>query len=160
MTFQSNWKPSRTVRKKAEHAARRKKIADELAEKRKVRRRDKVCRFPLCGCRALKLRLEASHDFHKGMGSKNGVSIAPLMVLLCVHRHQDGKISRHKGTLRSVYLTPDQHDGPVAWLVDAASMGGKGGGWIEVARESAPGILEPLEAWQREMLTELAEMDL
>jgi hypothetical protein len=88
------------------------------------------------------------------MGSKRGVSLAPLMVLLCTHRHQHGRISRHAGTLRSVYLTPDGYDGPVAWEIE---MGGE---WFEVARESTPGVLEPLNPQQERILHLLAEMDL
>ncbi len=159
MTFASNWKPSRTARKKAEHKAKAERRNQEDTEKRKVRKRDKVCRFPLCGCRKLRLPLEVSHDFHKGMGSKDGVSIAPLMVLLCNHRHQFGAISRHRGTLRSIYLTPDQYDGPVAWEVHLGDVAYPQG-WIEVARESAPGVLEPLTAPQAELLRRLAEMEL
>lgn len=158
----NNWKPSRTVRKKQTHTTRAEKVAQERAEKAAVRRRDKRCRFPLCGCRSLGLRLEVSHDFHKGMGSKDGVSIASLMVLLCEHRHQHGTVSRHRGTMRSVYLTPDGYDGPVAWEIDINALlkgGALPAAWMEVARETAPGQLDALSPWQAASLAKLATME-
>lgn len=173
MTFTSNWKPSRTARKKETLKERADKRLEEEREKRKVRRRDRRCRFPLCGCAKLKLRLEVSHDFHKGMGSKDGVSIADLMVYLCEHRHQHGAISRHAGTMRARYLTPDQYAGPVAWDVDLATLerhvgprpdlrrlANTGTGFLEVAREADVQKLEPLLPWQRALLEQLATMDL
>ena len=160
MTFTSNWKPSRTARKLEERKKRLKLKSDETAEKKKVRKRDKHrCRFPLCGCRKLGIRLEVSHDRHKGKWGAEG-SVAPLMVLLCFTRHQDGIVSRHKGTLRARYLTPENYDGPVAWDIAASTVGGSGDKWIEVARESAVQVLEPLTTEQRLLLEELAEMHL
>ena len=160
MTFASNWKPSRTARKLKERKKRLKRQTDEIKEKRIVRKRDKYrCRFPLCGCQKLGIRLEVSHDRHKGHYGAEG-SVAPLMVLLCFTRHQDGIVSRHHGTLRARYLTPKNYDGPVAWDIAASTVGGKGDKWIEVARESAVQVLEPLTPQQRQLLEELAEMHL
>jgi hypothetical protein len=82
------------------------------------------------------------------------------MVLLCVHRHQSGAVSRDKGTLRHRALTGDEFRGPVAWEVhrDCFSYPQNMGEWIEVARERTIGELEPLETWQRTILENLAEM--
>lgn len=160
-------KPSRTVRKKAEHDAKSSRRRDELKEKAKVRRRDAVCRFPLCGCKRLGLPLEVSHETHKGMGSKDGVSTADQMVLLCSHRHRHGAISRHAGTLKARFVTPDRYDGAIAWYVDCEVIhaklfgaGAHGERWMEVARERRPGVLESLRPDQRGMLELLADMGL
>lgn len=152
-------KPSRTARRIQATKDQRAIERREDAEKAKVRRRDRACRFPLCGCRklglALKARLEVSHHNHKGMGGNRlgDRSVCELMVLLCGHRHQDGAISRHKGTLRAHFLTRHLYDGPVAWAVRIGRT------WVEVARESAPGTLEPLTNAQRELVENLAKME-
>lgn len=165
MTFTSNWKPSRTARKKAQLATRVERRTKEDREKAKVRRRDKFCRFPLCGCRKLKLRLEVSHQEHKGIGGnpKGDRSTADLLILLCDHRHQYGAVSRHKGTMRTRALTTAGMNGPVAWDVDLNALrrrAGHLGKWMEVARETAVQKLELLTPYQREVLEQLAEMEL
>lgn len=168
MTFTSNWKPSRTARKAKERETKLTRRTKEDQEKAKVRRRDKRCRFPLCGCGRLKLRLEVSHQEHKGMGGNpaGDRSKAEGMIYLCVHRHQDGIISRHKGTMRVRALSLAGMNGRVAFDVDMRvvrrGLEGMAGGaaWKEVARESAPGQLEPLTAEQRAVLEQLAEMEL
>jgi hypothetical protein len=171
-------KPSRTARIKAEAKADRELKHDEDKAKAAVRRRDRVCRFPLCGCRKLGLVLKAfaevSHAKHKGMGGNpsGDRSITGLMVLLCRHRHQDGAVSRHAGTLRAVYLTAAGFDGPVAWRVeqgaffklwqfppDVLTTEDDGRLWVEVAREVRPGKLETLLEWQAATLAHLAEME-
>jgi hypothetical protein len=92
-------------------------------------------------------------------------------MLLCRHRHQDGAISRHKGTLKTKPLTGKGYDGPAAFYVDLAvfqrcDLPFRPGeeiplaGWCEVARESGVGVLEPLTPAQRTILERLAEMDL
>lgn len=158
-------KPSRTARKKNTIKATREKVAKEDAEKQKVRRREQHrCRWPLCGCRKLRLNLEVSHDNHKGMGSKDDVSTADQMVLLCNHRHQHGRVSRHAGTMKAEYLTADGYNGPVAWYVDMREIAldtvSKTPIWLRVATESAPGKLEPTTPHQREVLLLLAAMDI
>lgn len=174
------WKTSRTARVKAKLKDKLRIQADEKKNKAQVRRRDRGCRFPMCGCRKLGLKLDArpevSHDRHKGMGGNpaGDRSLPELMVQLCVHRHQDGPISRHKGTMRAVYLTAEGYNGPVAWEIDiamyaylvAVQNGQRGPSvpkapvWREVARERKVGVLEPLTADQHETLDILAEMDL
>lgn len=175
MTHVTNWKPSRMARKAVERQEKRDLETKEKNEKAAVRRRDRTCRFPLCGCKRAGYRLEASHDFHKGNNSnarKEAVSIASLMILLCFPRHQDSAISRHKRTLRTRYLTPDHNDGPVAWeadletlervlerkLVQARRAANTATGFVELARERDVQQLEPLEDWQRGILEQLAEM--
>ena len=156
-------KPSRTARKVQEWKAKRARESDERKEKAKVRARDRRCRFPGCGCGKLKLRLEVSHDTHKGMGSKDGVSTADQMVLLCVHRHQHGAVSRHAGTLRARFLTSEGYNGAVAWDVDLGALLGRDTGrlvgWVEVAREKVPGVYWPGTARQEGLLRLLAEME-
>lgn len=163
-------KPSRTKRLKTERRDLAKLDAEERQAKAKVTRRDRVCRFPLCGCRrlgfALKARPEVSHRTHKGMGGNpaGDRSTPALMVLLCAHRHQFGAVSRHAGTLREKFLTRDKYNGPVAWEIDVAATASprrtKVHAWREVARERSVGVLEPLADWQREILERLAEMEL
>lgn len=107
-----------------------------------------------------------SHDFHKGMGGDptGKVSIAALMILLCKWRHQDAPVSRHAGTMQTRYLTPDNNDGPVAFLVDLHALypdlHTKSGIWFEVARESEVGVIDEdkLTYEQAEVLRDLAEM--
>lgn len=165
MTFTSNWKPSRTARKLATRKTRLERRTKEDQEKAKVRRRDRRCRFPLCGCRKLQLRLEVSHQEHKGIGGNpaGDRSTADKMIYLCVHRHQDGAISRHKGTLRIIARTAEGMNGPVIFEVDMNRLeqnAASGQKWRRVAWESKPGVLEPLEPWQRALLEQLAEMEL
>lgn len=154
-----NWKPSRTARKIHEKQVKADLLAKEMKAKKAVRQRDRhVCRFPLCGCRRLKLGLEVSHDNHKGMGGNpsGDRSTTEQMVLLCTHRHQFGAVSRHAGTLRAEPLTSAGYDGPVAWEVHVEDWGG----WVEVARERKPGDLEPLTRLQLGLLQNLASMEL
>jgi hypothetical protein len=170
------WKDGITPKKKRAKQ-RRQRNAGEQSEKAKVRERDVVCRFPLCGCkRGVRPPtghswLTVSHDRHKGMGGdpSGNASIAALMVLLCAWRHQEASVSRHAGTLNSKYLTPDQNDGPLAWLVDLSAvypgLYATRGVWFEVAREcyveggSGELRLEPLTDEQQHVLDDLGEMD-
>lgn len=165
--FKSNWKPTRTARKKDEHETKAGRRLKENKAKTAVRFRDKRCRFPLCGCSKIRVRCEVSHDKHKGMGGNpaGDRSITELMVYLCFTRHQDSRISRHAGTVRAEYLTEKGFDGPVAWHADkdaleAAGVVGVPQGvnlWIEIAREKAINELEPLTDVQRHILEQLAE---
>lgn len=157
-------KPSPTARRIAQRRKRLDAVNAENAKKREAKRRDKHrCRFPLCGCRALRLRIEASHDRHKGMGGNpaGDRSEAAGLVTLCLHRHQHGRISIHKGTLRPHFLTSDQFNGPIAWEIDLAELGAKALGplWQEIARERAIQSWDITDA-QRETLQLLADMEL
>jgi hypothetical protein len=144
----------------------------EDAEKTKVRKRDKRCRFPICGCGKMKLTLgpaanrEVSHSRHKGMGGdpSGERSKAALMVLLCLGRHRQLTFSIDRGTARWRPLTTAGANGPIAWEIDMyvylKIFKPRGARWVEVARESAPGVLEPLTPDHAKILTQLAEMTL
>lgn len=157
-------KPSPTARKLAQHRKRVDAVNAENANKRAAKRRDKHrCRFPLCGCRVLRLRIEASHNKHKGIGGNPAGDRSQVsgLVTLCLHRHQHGRISIHKGTLRPRFLTPDHFNGTIAWEIDLAELGAKAVGplWQEIARERAIQSWDITDA-QRETLQLLADMEL
>lgn len=176
-------KGSRTASKKAKIESKAALDKAERENKAEVRRRDKVCRFPLCGCRRIKLALvastEVSHSKHKGSGGNpaGDRSVPELMVLLCKHRHQDGRISVHKGTIDVDFQTSKKFNGPVTWRVDLdvaykalgrpvvyANKGYNktpplGRKWLVVAKEKSVGQLDHIEEWQREILMKLAEME-
>src|SRR5262245_41830807 len=68
--------------------------ADEDAEKAKVRRRDKRCRFPLCGCGRMQLQLDVAHSGplgHKKMGGDpdGHTSVSSNLLLVCRARHKE-----------------------------------------------------------------------
>lgn len=164
-----HWKPSRTARKKAERKVRVERITKEDREKAHARKRDKFCRFPLCGCRKLGLALQVAHKRHKGMGGNpaGDRSDRKILILLCSHRHQHGRISLHAGTLVAHPLTLAGYDGPVKWMIDVEALapglyrGRKPADrWAEVAREVDVQQLEPLADRQRQLLESLAEMDI
>lgn len=144
----------------------------ERANKQIARDRDgNQCRFPLCGCKrsmqhiGMKAILTVSHDVHKGMGGDpTGVRSRPeFLISLCKWRHQDGFVSRHRQTMKTRYLTPDNCNGPVAFMVDLwAVYPGQftnAGQWFEVAAEIEPGVIGALEPRQIAVLDDLAEMD-
>lgn len=135
--------------------------AEENANKQFVRDRDGTCRFPLCSCGRLGLRLDVSHAEHKGMGGDpTGERSHPsLMIYLCVARHMDAKISIDKKTLRWVPLTDAGSNGPVAWEVNVGrlSNGTIADQWIELARELWPGKLAPMTDRGRGILERLAD---
>lgn len=159
-----NWKPSRTARKKAE----KKKKTDRKTKERQsmdvARKADRGCRFPLCGCKKLGLRVEVAHLRHRGMGGNpKGDRTQPDNVIsLCTHRHQHGAVSLHKGTLRIEPLTDAGTRGPVAFYIDRQYAYTEGpDGWFCVAHETSPGMLAiPLTSMQLNTLGILAEMDL
>lgn len=142
----------------------------EDAEKQKVRRRDKYCRFPLCGCGKMKLRTDVSHSQHKGMGGNpaGDRSKADLMLLVCGARHKDNIASIDKGNLRWRPLTARGSNGPVAWdlhvqMIERSSTGflatDVGIEWIELAVETAPHQYKTLKATQAVLLKWLSGMD-
>src|SRR3990167_729001 len=160
-----HWKPSRTARKIAQTQTRLDRQSHERREKALARRRDRFCRFPLCGCRRLGLATEVSHQVHKSQGGNpaGDRSRANGLILLCRHRHQDGAVSRHAGTLRAVALTPEGMNGPIAWEVDASAVYPElkpfETGWFEIAREEGgPQHWLLFTAEQRAALELLAEM--
>lgn len=159
---------------KVERALRRRSAkAGEDEGKRAVRRRDKRCRFPLCGCKRFGLALHVSHSRHKGMGGnpKGDRSQPELMVLVCSARHRENRIAIDRGTVRWRALTAAGADGPIAWDIDAEALQPLGRlpspewskvfltqGWYEVGRELWPGRLAPIDSVQARVLAELAKM--
>jgi hypothetical protein len=169
------WKTGRVAAKKAKQKLRRQRVAKERDAKADVRKRDKVCRFPRCGCRKLgeilKAFPEVSHTKHKGAGGdpSTKTSVSSNLVLLCKWRHQDAPISRHKQTLRVVYLTDRGFDDIVAWEINWGAFAQRvlppqertpyEDDWRELARETAIGQWEKATDWQDEVLDELAGME-
>lgn len=109
----ANWKPAKGSGLMARKERRKAIKGFEDAEKRKVRLRDRECRWPGCSyCRSYNTRLEVAHLADKGMGGDHGVrSTADQMMLLCFLRHQ-GPISLHSGDCRITPLTNRGTDGP------------------------------------------------
>lgn len=171
VTFETNFKKPGSA--KVERAKRRMlRDTEEKNAKAHVRRRDRGCRFPLCGCKRFGLRLEVSHSRHKGMGGnpKGDRSVPSLMMQLCDARHKTNRIALDRGTLRWVALTDAGADGPVRWELDGEAIQPFGklsnmsvfvpSDWITVATETQPGSLAPLDEWQRKILHMLAAMAL
>ena len=167
MTFPRTWdgpqfkqpKSAKVVKVKA--ARKHKALEDGIM--REARVRDKVCRFPLCGCRKLGLRLEVSHQQHRGMGGNpaGDRTDTAILVLLCSARHKENIVSIDNKGLRWTALTRDGADGPIAWDVDMRAFGGKwekAPRWKRVARETARG--GPWDVLDRETLEQLAGMEL
>jgi hypothetical protein len=143
-----------TKQRRASKARSRKQV--ERDRMLTVRERDGQCRLFACGCREPRNRdlivdvtLEVSHQAHRGMGGNPALdrSETRTMVLLCHRRHQTGLVSRHAGTLRPVFLTPDGFDGPIAWEIQWAVLerlglqrcviGRPRGEWVRVSEETS-----------------------
>lgn len=173
------WKEGRTKAKRERVNARAKRGRAEKENKAESKRRDgHRCRFPLCGCRKFGLRLESSHQEHKGAGGdpKGVRSDVDNLITLCFHRHQDGRVSRHKGTMQVRPLTRAGTNGRVAFDIELETLNelrrlcgyrkltrddhGLGKAWVQVAREKAVQDLEPLQDWQRDVLELLAACEL
>lgn len=121
-TFFKGDRPSATVQRRL-----RKLEADNAEDRAKadVRRRDKGCRFPLCGCGRLRLAREVSHSEHKGSGGNpaGNRSVAELMVYLCRERHRTNPFSIDKGTIAWEPLRKREGaNGLIRWLVDVALL--------------------------------------
>lgn len=158
------WKTIRTAGKRERARKRVERATKEKDNKKASKKRDGYrCRFPLCGCRKIGLRLESSHWEHKGAGGDpRGVrSELSNLGTLCSHRHKDGPVSIDKGTLRPVFLTRFGYNGPIAWEINLAAYTGKYGAdsWYRVATERAVQQWEPFGPVQLERLQILAEME-
>jgi len=165
------WKdsgPSQKVRR-AMRTKTRKSHLD--ASKRVVKARDKGCRFPLCGCRRLRLRLEVSHRAHQGAGGNPAEdrNDAANLLLVCAERHKDNPISLDRHTLQWEPLTADGAKGPIVWFLDIAMyayLTGQatqrpvGPTWFEVAAERQAGTVGPLSPRQTAVLQQLALMEI
>ena len=154
--LQPSEKVQRTLRRKARES-------HEDGEKAKARRRDKGCRFPLCGCGRLGLSREVSHSEHKGAGGNpdRSRSVSSKLVYLCSERHRTNAFSIHNHTIECRPLRASLGmDGPVAWLVDKRLLrycNGEGqrparSVCVEVARETAVGVLAPMPESSRAIL--------
>lgn len=121
MTWPPRWTEPHFKTGTTSTVARRQKRAKEKSteekNKREVRKRDKRCRFPLCGCRKLKILAHVAHLEHKGMGGNpaGDRSDPTKMIYVCACRHRENVVSIDKGTLRVRPLTKAGTEGPVAW---------------------------------------------
>lgn len=171
--------PTAKARAKKATAAKRR----EYKNKDIVRDQDVYCRFPLCRCRERLVMQHVSHQKHKGMGGNptGDRSVPSLMLMLCAWRHREAPISVDQGTLRWRALTKAGARGPVAWEIKHEELVDRGlvvepgertaplpvvDGWVEIAAGVDLGApSDPLHAyktepWQREILDQLAEMQL
>lgn len=160
-------KPKKGDGRRARKKRARLRDAAERKQKQVCRDRDGGCRFPLCGCRQYGVA-EVAHLKHKGMGGNpaGDRSVPELMICLCGWRHREGQISMHRETLTWEPLTDQGANGPVRWLVRGRTLfvpfvetGMLPSEWWELARETAPGTLAPLNDGQRTALNYLARMD-
>lgn len=154
------------VNAKVRRGLQRQKRTSQLdAKKDIVRRRDKWCRVPLCGCRKFRLQLHVSHSTHQGMGGdpKGCRSDPETMVLVCAARHREHAISLDRHTLRWEPVTPNGSNGPIRWLVEAKAVAEApeafhNDEWVELARETAIGQWEPFTDVQRRLLDLMSTM--
>lgn len=103
---------------------------------RRVRARDKTCRFPQCPCRKLNLRTEVAHSSHRGMGGNpaGDRTTTAGLVLLCLDRHQ-GRTSLHSGDIQWTSVTSAGADGPIEWHMLYE------GRWVRLATEAFRGVV-------------------
>lgn len=111
------------------------------------------------------IQLEVAHLDHKGMGGNptGSTSRTENLVTLCRHRHQDGTVSLHKGTLRVVPVDPLLGcDGPVRWLVDAGAAFGAvftERRWVMLAEEVSVGVWSTPSPEQGRLMVELGRLE-
>lgn len=161
----SNFKTGVTSRVERRTKRAGEKTAEEK-NKKKVRLRDKRCRFPLCGCKRLKIMAHVSHQRHKGSGGNPaGDRSQPSgMIYVCACRHRENVISIDRGTLRWRELEKGKGaDGYIAWDIrrdELPSHLREGRAeWVEIAREWRGGELMPLAGHQLAILQWLAKME-
>lgn len=156
---------SAKVRRRRKHQDRQSVEQDQMQA---VRRRDKYCRFPLCGCGKFRLQLEVSHREHRGMGGDlTGERSHPdLLLLLCSARHRENIVAIDRGSLRWLEIGRDAADDPlIAWEVDRHAIEphylarSDEPVWMELARETALHVFEPFTHEQLAILRTLAEME-
>lgn len=170
-----NPKPERIMDRVRRHMKRQETKAAEERVMRQVRREDRYCRFPLCGCGKLKLPLDVAHagdEGHRGMGGNPSLSATTPenLITLCRPRHRAHKFAIDKKTLRVEPLTERGLRGPVRWWAEFETlrtwaldshglvlMARPVDGWVILATEIAPHRLEPIE-WPR-VLELLAGME-
>jgi hypothetical protein len=168
VTFPARWTGPQFKQQQALKVLRvrkqRQRKAVEDAAKMSVRTRDRFCRFPRCGCDQFKLARHVAHLTHKGMGGnpRGDRSGEARMILLCSARHKENRISLDRKTLRIDPLTRAGTAGPCAFYVSSQALGvtERVDRWLEVARETARHVYEPLTPRQVQLLAILAEMTL
>lgn len=156
---------------------RQKRASEKTAEdknKGEVRRRDKKCRFPICGCRKLKILPHVAHSQHKGIGGNPaGDRSAPeRMIYVCACRHRENVVSLDRGTLRWRELEKGRGAaGPVAWDIALDAIPDRlrtrriGAtppwmkGWRELWRETSNGKGIPTDGNALEILKWLSSME-
>src|SRR5688572_4716982 len=148
-------KPSRTARVKATLKTRTDRKTTEDKNKRAAKKDDGYkSRFAWCGCKGLGLRIESSHQRHKGSGGNpaGDRSTPEGLLTLCVHRHQTGRISIGKGTLWAEPLDAKRGvRGPVRWWADREALGMRGKGGYHLGTETRRGWLEGSSLTARRM---------
>lgn len=165
LKFPKSGVPAKVVRRN-----RRDQLAGvENKHKTAVRKADKRCRFPLCGCGHFRIVLHVAHLTHKGAGGDptSQRSLPSRMLVLCASRHRENRISLDKGTLRVQPLTRAGTRGPCAFLVDMDAFVAafnrirdrKTIKWFEVGRERAVGVFDPFTEPQRDVLQTLQAME-
>lgn len=167
MTFPVRWtKPNfkTPIAKKVVSGLRRKaRVSKEQAQMQAVRKEDRFCRFPLCGCKAFKLRQDVCHTVHRGVGGNpaGDRSDTAFLILLCSARHRENIVSLDRKTMRIRPLTRLGLRGPCAFDVDAQALLPRARvRWVEVGREKARHYFEPFTPEQRVILEKLKGMEL
>lgn len=160
-------KPTKMEARMARESKKEQVREKEDRNKSAARKRDGwVCRFPRCVCHRLRLHPECAHDAAKGIGGDHGLrSTVDQLICLCKPRHQESRVSVHKGTLYHEALTEKGTNGPVRWWVDLAAITTpaayrKDGDaqWVVVATEREVRVLEPLTHEQGIWLEQIAEL--
>jgi len=148
------WKPARGAAKSEADQRRERREQREAEAKAQVRRRDRYCRFPLCGCDRERLARHVAHERHKGMGGNplGDRSDPEHMILLCSARHRESTYSYDKGTVQIAPLTTRGLAGPCVFTVLW------GDEWVLVGREERIHEFQPFDPTQRHILRELAEL--
>ena len=172
-----NPKPERIMDRVRRHMKRQETKAAEERVMRQVRREDRYCRFPLCGCGKLKLPMDVAHagdEGHRKMGGNPSLSATTPenLILLCRPRHRAHKFAIDKKTLRVEPLTERGLRGPVAWSIDHLAVCRMVGmditdaeglpfqpEWYLLAREISPHQCEPFSPAQSAILQLLAGME-
>lgn len=163
-----------TKTRRARRAGRRKVERDA---KLRVRKEDRYCRFPACGCKRLGLAYAVAHLQHKGMGGNPaGDRNDPRnLILLCCFRHRERPVSVDMGAIRITPLLEQLGArGPCVFEISLEGLGKAfavraddvsaaagvltGLNWIELARERGPHDFEPFTPSQARILAKLREM--
>ncbi len=141
-------------------------VEKEGRNKSAARKRDGwACRFPRCICHQKRLHPEVAHvDGDKGIGGDHGErSHVTQLMCLCTLRHQDSRISLHKGTLRIEFLDTLKASGPVRWWANVAVLDNplatlEQADWQCIGYERERGVLAPLTHEQGEWLERIREL--